>query len=135
MDVKFNEQMSNKFVELDTKMDSLDLFARDKFKEVEAQLFLHTNDIKGKAKGQDFIDIQMKVIAMKQELEEENVLIQRCFREQKDKMAELIKAFDLAIDRLHVEGDVKNLSKIVGKNLEKGESHIMPKQVDENLQL
>lgn len=42
-------------------------------------------------------------------------------------MAELIKAFDLAIDRLHVEGDVKNLSKIVGKNLEKGESHIMPK--------
>ena len=36
MDVKFNEQMSNKFVELDTKMDSLDLFTRDKFKEVEA---------------------------------------------------------------------------------------------------
>ena len=63
---------------------------------------------------------------MKQELEEENVLIQRCFREQKDKMAELIKSFDLAIDKVQVQGDVKNVSKIIGRNLERGESHIMP---------
>ena len=78
----------------------MEIVSSDKFKEFSANFLLHRNELKGNAKAQDFIDIQMKVIGMKQELEEENVLIQRCFREQKDKMAELIKSFDLAIDKV-----------------------------------
>jgi hypothetical protein len=41
-------------------------------------------------------------------------------------MAELVKQFDLAIDKVHVNKDVTNVSKIVGRNLEKGESHVIP---------
>jgi hypothetical protein len=52
-------------------------------------------------------------------------------------MAELVKQFDLAIEKVHVGKDVTNVSKIVGRNLERGESHVLPETqvVSNNLQI
>jgi hypothetical protein len=54
---------------------------------------------------------------LRQNFEEENGLIQRHVKEAKDKTAELIKKFDLTIEKMQVAQDAGNLSKIIGRGL------------------
>jgi hypothetical protein len=49
--------------------------------------------------------------------DEENALIQRHVKESKDKSAELIKKFDLTVEKIRINADASNLSKIVGRGL------------------
>lgn len=104
------------------------MITNDKFKELSAQLGLHSGEIRTLAKADDFVELRLKVLAMKQEQEEENEMIQRSVRECKDKSAELIKKFDLVVEQIQVKGDASNVSKILGRGpLERGESQLMPK--------
>ena len=44
-------------------------------------------------------------------------MIQRHVKEAKDKTAELIKKFELAMEKIQVQSDAGNISKIIGRGL------------------
>jgi hypothetical protein len=56
---------STKLREVGTRIDQRDLISEDKFKEVSALLSRHTKAIEERTKVEDFIELQVKVVAMK----------------------------------------------------------------------
>lgn len=60
-------------------------------------------DIEKRTKIEDFEKLRLEVISHKNNAEEENALIQRHVKESRDKCAELMRKFDLTIERIQAK--------------------------------